>query len=78
MYEVLRPVMYPDALTTEEAAEFIGANFYTFRASYRRRGVPHTHIGGKPWFFKSDLTEWRRKNPNILNSTEVAKYEAAQ
>lgn len=63
----------PDALTSiAEAAKFLGSNFLTFRASYKHHGVPHTMFGGRPVFFPSELTEWRRKNPTLLPSNKEA------
>ena len=67
---------FTEALTLEGAADFLGRNFNTFRASYKRLGVPCIYLASKPLFFKADLLEWNRKNPRLMERRE-AKYESA-
>lgn len=56
----------PDALTMVEAAKYLGTSHNTLMQQHTAYEVPSVMIGGWRYFFKSDLDEWRRKNPKRL------------
>lgn len=73
---------YPpgEALVLAEAAEFLGCNASTLKQSYRWPwALSHTHVLGRPVFFRSDLEKRLRENPRPCwrNAPAWKEQEAA-
>ena len=74
--DVTQPTDYLPLLSAEDAANLLGMNHHTLKASYKKYGIPYFKIGGKVCFSRKDLCEWvlhlridPKENTNDLGET---------
>lgn len=53
-----RARIYPEVMTKEEAAAFLGIEWRTLQRWVRRHGIPHVYLGRQLRFLKSSLLQW--------------------
>jgi excisionase family DNA binding protein len=59
---------FPEVMTKEQAADFLGVEWRTLQAWCQSRGTPHVYIGRVLRFIKADLINWLRS----MSTTEPA------